>query len=99
MPSTTSDPSASAAPIRYDLAKAFHWALEIPDDALLNRDEAVLLLTTIGMPTTAGTLALWRHLGRGPSWFKAGRKVSYRAGDLREYVRQQHAANLRQAVA
>ena len=30
----------------------------------------------------------WRHEGKGPPFVKLGRRVFYRAGDLREWIRQ-----------
>ncbi len=32
------------------------------------------------------TLRYWRHLGTGPRSFRLGRRVLYRADDLREWI-------------
>lgn len=32
--------------------------------------------------TTAGTLNTWRYLGKGPKYYKIGRRVVYRRADL-----------------
>jgi hypothetical protein len=36
------------------------------------------------------TLRYWRHLGTGPRSFRLGRRVLYRADDLRNWVDAQH---------
>jgi hypothetical protein len=33
-----------------------------------------------------GTLAWWRHLGRGPRYVKIGRRIFYRDADLDEFI-------------
>lgn len=35
-----------------------------------------------------GTLAIWRHKGCGPRYYKFGNRVIYRGGDLNEWVEQ-----------
>ncbi len=35
---------------------------------------------------TAKTLANWRCSGRGPKFIKAGHRILYRAGDVREWL-------------
>ncbi|NEK86114.1 helix-turn-helix domain-containing protein [Blastococcus saxobsidens] len=37
------------------------------------------------------TLRYWRHLGTGPRSFRLGRRVLYRADDLRSWIDVQHA--------
>lgn len=37
-------------------------------------------------------LAQWRHKGRGPSYYKLGRKVIYRGCDLNDWVEAQKVA-------
>ena len=36
------------------------------------------------------TLRYWRHLGTGPRSFRLGRRVVYRADDLRNWIDDQH---------
>jgi len=36
------------------------------------------------------TLRYWRHLGTGPRSFRLGRRVLYRADDLRSWIDAQH---------
>ena len=36
------------------------------------------------------TLRYWRHLGTGPRSFRLGRRVLYRADDLRSWIDVQH---------
>ena len=35
---------------------------------------------------TKGTMAIWRHEGRGPSYVRLGGKVLYRGADLNEWL-------------
>ena len=35
---------------------------------------------------TPGTLAQWRYHGRGPSYYKFGRRIVYRGRDLNEWI-------------
>ena len=35
---------------------------------------------------TPGTLAQWRHQGRGPSFHKFGHRILYRGRDLNEWI-------------
>lgn len=37
--------------------------------------------------TSAANLASLRHFGKGPKWFKLGRRVYYRLEDVLEYER------------
>lgn len=54
----------------------------LPDDALL--DDGI---TSELLDLKPGTLAVWRCTGRyGLPFVKVGRKVRYRAGDLREWL-------------
>lgn len=36
------------------------------------------------------TLAWWRHMGRGPKWFRVGRRVLYRRDDLDAWLAEQY---------
>ncbi|WP_409333281.1 helix-turn-helix domain-containing protein [Trujillonella humicola] len=52
--------------------------------ALLTVVEAAAILRT-----PASTLRYWRHMGRGPSSFRIGRRVMYRAEDLGRWIEDQ----------
>ena len=52
---------------------------------LLTINEAALLLRA-----PVATLRYWRHLGTGPRSFRLGRRVLYRADDLRIWIDVQH---------
>jgi predicted DNA-binding transcriptional regulator AlpA len=56
-------------------------ALPLNPDQLLTRRQ----LTTI-LPVSYQTLARWSSTGDGPAWLKVGRRVAYRAGDVREWL-------------
>ena len=45
------------------------------------------------------TLRYWRHLGTGPRSFRLGRRVVYRAGDLRAWIDAQAGASDAAAAA
>ena len=45
------------------------------------------------------TLRYWRHLGTGPRSFRLGRRVVYRAGDLRAWIDAQADASDAAAAA
>lgn len=36
--------------------------------------------------TSPETLRYWRNMGRGPSWFKIGRRVLYEADEVQEWI-------------
>ncbi len=38
--------------------------------------------------TSAETVRYWRHIGKGPASFKAGRRVLYAAEDVESFVRE-----------
>jgi excisionase family DNA binding protein len=52
---------------------------------LLTITEAAQLLRA-----PVATLRYWRHLGTGPHSFRLGRRVLYRADDLRSWIDAQH---------
>jgi excisionase family DNA binding protein len=52
---------------------------------LLTITEAAELLRT-----PVATLRYWRHLGTGPRSFRLGRRVLYRADDLRSWIDAEH---------
>jgi len=51
-----------------------------PDWLLTPKDTAQLL------GVAEGTLAAWRHQGRGPAFVKLGRSVRYRRADLHTFL-------------
>jgi predicted DNA-binding transcriptional regulator AlpA len=53
-------------------------------DRLLSRGEVATLLQV-----PAKTLASWAYLGRGPSYFRAGRKCMYRESEVIEWLEEQ----------
>ena len=38
------------------------------------------------MRTPVATLRYWRHIGTGPKGFRMGRRVLYKATDVREWI-------------
>lgn len=50
-------------------------------DALLTREEAAERLRT-----TAGTLAYWASVGKGPKYVRFGRRALYAESDLTEFI-------------
>ena len=53
---------------------------------LLDTDQLAAIL-----PVTAETLRFWRHMGKGPKYFKiGGRKVYYRQEDVDAWLEQQY---------
>jgi excisionase family DNA binding protein len=52
-----------------------------PLSTLLSVEEVAEYL---GVPT--GTLANWRHLGRGPAFVRVGRLIRYRAEDIAGWI-------------
>lgn len=58
------------------------------DDALI-RAQDVSRYTGIASQTHAR----WRHEGAGPRFVRLGRRVFYRAGDLREWIRSRVRQN------
>ncbi len=64
----------------------FSALLPLPaDDDALIRGRDVSRYTGIA----AQTHTRWRHEGVGPKFVRLGRRVFYRAGDLREWIRGQ----------
>ncbi len=51
---------------------------------LLTTEETAALLRT-----PPGSLRYWRHVGKGPSWVRIGRRVLYRRADVEAWVAQQ----------
>ena len=54
------------------------------DDQLLTITETAELLRA-----PIATLRWWRHTGQGPRSFKIGRRVTYRRGDLENWIEAQ----------
>jgi predicted DNA-binding transcriptional regulator AlpA len=38
----------------------------------------------------AETIRYWRHIGKGPRWFKVGRRVLYRRSDVDAWLAEQY---------
>lgn len=59
-------------------------------------------LTTEGVAdmlrTTVETVRYWRHIGKGPSSFKLGRRVLYALEDVEHYVERARTEGQREAV-
>lgn len=49
------------------------------------------------MRTSPETVRYWRHVGKGPGSFKAGRKVLYERADVEKWLRDLRAAEVRTA--
>lgn len=60
-----------------------------PDPTILIRASAVHRFTGIQTQTHAR----WRHEGVGPKFVRLGRRVFYRAGDLRDWINSQVRQN------
>jgi hypothetical protein len=45
------------------------------------------------------TIRYWRHIGYGPSSFKLGRRVLYRAAEVGQWAREEHAAQTARVTA
>ena len=52
----------------------------------LNTKEAALYLAERGTPFTAGTLEVWRCLGRGPRYRRVCNRVVYAPDDLDRFA-------------
>ena len=61
-----------------------------------SREPELLTITEAAdlLRAPVATLRYWRHLGTGPRSFRLGRRVLYRADDLRAWIAQQHAQAL-----
>ncbi len=81
------------------LSNSASIARGLPDDALLNRDEAIAFLRLHGLTIARGTLDNWRASGRGPSYLRVARKIVYQASDLRNFIRSGHVVTRNGAVA
>jgi predicted DNA-binding transcriptional regulator AlpA len=55
--------------------------LPLNPDQLLTRHQLTAIL-----PVSYQTLARWCAEGEGPPWLKIGRRVAYRAGDVRIWL-------------
>lgn len=49
------------------------------------------------MRTSPETVRYWRHVGKGPASFKAGRKVLYERSDVETWLRDLRAAEIQTA--
>ena len=43
--------------------------------------------------TPPETVRYWRHVGKGPKWFKVGRRVLYAAEDVRVFIEDARKAD------
>jgi len=57
------------------------------DDDLLTLDDVAAILTT-----SPNTVRWWRQQGKGPEFFKIGRRLYTTVGDLRTWIRKQRLA-------
>ncbi|WP_100501690.1 helix-turn-helix transcriptional regulator [Geodermatophilus chilensis] len=57
-----------------------------------NREPELLTITEAAelLRAPVATLRYWRHQGTGPRSFRLGRRVLYRADDLRSFIDAQH---------
>jgi predicted DNA-binding transcriptional regulator AlpA len=62
--------------------------LPVSDDELIPASRLSAFI-----PIAAQTLARWRCEGQGPAFVKIGRRVAYRAGDVRAWLRQRVRSN------
>jgi len=58
--------------------------MTVLDEPLLSPKDTAAILDQV--PTT---LTMWRHLGRGPTYLKIGKRIFYRPSDLRTFINQQ----------
>lgn len=59
-----------------------------PDEELLTLPEVAVRLRV-----PVNTIRWWRQRGRGPRFFKVGRRLVTTAGDLRAWIEEQKHAN------
>ena len=57
-------------------------------------DEELLSLSEVSevLKTPVNTLRWWRQLGKGPLFFKIGRRLVTTVGDVRQFMREQRLA-------
>lgn len=57
-------------------------------------DEELLSLSEVGeiLKTPENTLRWWRQMGKGPQFFKIGRRLVTTVGDVRQFMRSQRLA-------
>ncbi|KRF06733.1 hypothetical protein ASG88_19725 [Nocardioides sp. Soil777] len=57
-------------------------------------DEELLTLSDVAeiLKTPENTLRWWRQVGKGPQFFKIGRRLVTTAGDVRQFTREQRLA-------
>lgn len=51
-----------------------------PDQLYCPQDDAMRLIATVG------TLAVWRHEGRGPPYLRVGNRILYSGADLNAFL-------------
>lgn len=57
-------------------------------------DEELLTLSDVAeiLKTPENTLRWWRQIGKGPQFFKIGRRLVTTVGDVRQFMREQRLA-------
>ena len=57
-------------------------------------DEELLSLSEVSeiLKTPENTLRWWRQIGKGPQFFKIGRRLVTTVGDVRQFMREQRLA-------
>jgi hypothetical protein len=93
--------AAVAQPPQFDLVRAVDEGLErdrsnkvlersdkVPAGRLLSRRQAAKLLTELGLPISAGTLAVYVTTGGGPLYRKWGHTPVYEEEDLLSWARE-----------
>jgi excisionase family DNA binding protein len=64
----------------------------VKDDTFMTTTELATL-----MRTSPETVRYWRHIGKGPASFKAGRKVLYERSDVDTWLSDLRTAETRHA--
>jgi excisionase family DNA binding protein len=64
----------------------------VKDDTFITTTELAAL-----MRTSPETVRYWRHVGKGPVSFKAGRKVLYERSDVETWLRELRTAEIPRA--
>ncbi|MFL1875828.1 MULTISPECIES: hypothetical protein [Bacteria] len=70
-----------------DALKAYEWAAGLPAEMPLTPKLTSRFLQAMGAPLSEATLARIRCVSStGPAYEKIGARITYRVGDLREYL-------------
>jgi excisionase family DNA binding protein len=65
----------------------------VKDDTFMTTTELAAL-----MRTSPETVRYWRHIGKGPASFKAGRKVLYKRSDVETWLSDLRTGEMRHAI-